>query len=125
MRILIVDDNETSRRLMRTMVADWATAVYEAADGVTGFQACAEHQPDWVLMDLCMRPVNGIAATIQIKARYPKMRVLLVSQCDEHDLEAMARLAGASGFLLKENLAQLKEHLLPAAQADVAVLQTA
>ena len=74
------------------------------------------HRPDVVLMDIAMRGVNGIAATLQICQADPAARVVIVTDYDDQDLRAAAERAGASGDVLKENLLDLLCCLKPSTE---------
>ncbi len=106
-KILIADDDARMRQMLRQVVAGAADSVCEAADGGEAIAVCAAQRPDWVLMDLRMRPVDGLHATAEIKARFPETRVVIVSQYDEAELRAKAARAGACAYVLKENLHEL------------------
>jgi CheY-like chemotaxis protein len=107
-KILIADDDARMREMVRQTVADVASSVCEAADGGEAIAICAVERPDWVLMDLRMRPMDGLHATAEIKARFPETRVVIVSQYDEAELRAKAARAGACAYVLKENLEELE-----------------
>ncbi len=95
------------RQVVRQIVADLASAVCEAGDGVEAIAVCAAERPDWVLMDLRMKPMDGLHATARIKARFPETRIAIVSQYDDDELRAEAARLGASAYVLKENLDEL------------------
>ncbi len=106
-KILIVDDDLRMRRMVRQVVESLASRICEAADGLEAIAACAAERPDWVLMDWRMKPMDGLRATVEITARFPGTRVVLVSQYDDPRLHAAALRAGACACVLKENLSQL------------------
>jgi two-component system, NarL family, nitrate/nitrite response regulator NarL len=106
-KILIADDNARMRQMVKQIVADLATEIYEASDGGEAITICAAQRPDWVLMDFRMKPMDGLRATAEIKARFPETRVVIVSQYDDTELRAEAARVGASGYVLKENLEEL------------------
>ena len=108
MKLLIVEDNESMRRLVKSLVEDLAEAIYECGDGSQVLAAYAEHRPDWVLMDIEMKQVNGISATRQIKSAFPDANIVMVTNYDEAGLRAAAQQAGACGYVLKENLLDLR-----------------
>lgn len=110
MNLLIVDDDARFRQTLKDVLAGLGT-VWEAADGAQALASCEAHRPDWVLMDLRMKPVNGLVATRGIKARFPHTRVLIITQFQEASLEEAAREAGACHYMLKENLAALPQLL--------------
>lgn len=62
----------------------------------------AQRQPDLVLMDLKMPGMNGIEATRQIRARFPHVKVLVLTTYDDDEWLFDAIRAGASGYLLKD-----------------------
>lgn len=116
MDILIVEDNENMRRVIRSVVSGFAGRVHECTDGSEALAAYAAHRPDWVLMDLRMREVDGIDATGRITSAFPGARVLIVTEYDDADLREASRAAGASGYVVKENLLDLSNILHPDAE---------
>ena len=111
MKLLIVDDDERIRRLIKSVVVDESAIFCECDDGAQARACYAEHQPDWVLMDLSMPEVDGITATRQIRAAYPRARVVIVTAHDSASLRERAAEAGAIGYVAKENLLELRELL--------------
>ena len=105
--LLIVEDSAPVRRLIKSVVADLADTIYECADGVDAIAAYSRHQPDFVLMDIRMSPMDGIAATRQIMKAHPEARIIIVTDYDEVDLREAAKRAGAIGYVLKDNLLDL------------------
>ncbi|GAA4930329.1 response regulator transcription factor [Streptomonospora halophila] len=104
LRILIVDDDALVRGGLSMMLdgVDGISVAGEAADGDEVAAAVDRHTPDVVLMDLCMKRVDGIAATRKVRARphAPEVIVLTTFDSDENILHALR--AGAGGFLLKD-----------------------
>ena len=117
MKLLIVEDNLPMRRMIRRSVADLADEISECGDGIEAVALYPALQPDWVLMDIEMARLNGIAATRQIRADYPTARVLIVTNYSDASFREAAEQAGASGYVLKENLFELRRFLLSAEQA--------
>ena len=112
MKVLIVEDNPLMRRMIRRMVAGVADQISECADGETACSLYRELRPDWVLMDIELGQVNGIAATRRIKADDPDARVVIVTNYDDDHLRETAAVAGACGYVLKEDLAVLRQILI-------------
>jgi CheY-like chemotaxis protein len=115
MKLLIADDDARMRQMVKQIVAGLATELYEAADGGEAVAVCAARRPDWVLMDLRMKPMDGLRATAEIKARFPEVRIAVVSQYDDDELRAEAARLGACAYVLKENLHELPGVLTGAA----------
>ncbi len=111
MNILVVDDNEQIRRMVKSLVVDLVERVFECCDGAGALSAYEEHRPDWVLMDIEMPLMDGISATHQIKEAHPEARVMIVTNYDDAGLRDLARRAGACEYIVKENLLDLRRIL--------------
>lgn len=116
-KLLIVDDNPEVRRMIRRCVGDLAGEINEIDDGAQAFAAYKAFVPDWVLMDIRMKQVNGVAATAEIKDAYPQANVVIVTNYNDDSLRKTAAQAGACGYVLKENLLDLREMLKTGALA--------
>ena len=117
MKLLIVDDNAGMRRLIRGLVNDLAETINECGDGAEALAAFAEHRPDWVLMDIKMERLDGIAATRQIIAAFPEAQIVMVTDYGDAKLRAQASAAGACAFVVKEDLFALRGILANQLQA--------
>jgi DNA-binding NarL/FixJ family response regulator len=111
-RVLIVDDSQPLRELIKITLAGVAEIVGECADGADALAAYTRLQPDWVLMDIAMKDVDGIAATRQIIAADPKARVLIVTDYNDDELRRAAKEAGARKYVVKENLLLILEIII-------------
>jgi DNA-binding NarL/FixJ family response regulator len=100
-RILIVDDQERARKGLKALLATWPEIeiVGEAADGREAMQLVQECQPDAVLMDAKMPVIDGVEGTRLIKARWPEIRVVVLTIHATYQADALA--AGADAFLIK------------------------
>ena len=101
MRILIVDDLARARQSMKALVGTHpaVAALQEAVSGGEAIALVETWAPDAVLMDVCMSEMNGIEATRTIKARWPNIKVIVLSM--NGDYEAQALEAGADAFVNK------------------------
>jgi DNA-binding NarL/FixJ family response regulator len=103
-RVLLADDQSLIRvgfRMILEAESD-LRVVGEAGDGAAAVSMAAATSPDVVLMDVRMPAVDGIAATRQITAAQPGVRVLILTTFDLDDYVYAGLHAGASGFLLKD-----------------------
>ena len=106
-RVLIADDHELIRQGVRSILQSErdAQVVGEAATGLQAVQQSQKLKPDVVVMDLAMPELDGIEATRQIRATNPSTHVIVLTM---HDSEIMVRRvlnAGASGYVLKSEVA--------------------
>jgi DNA-binding NarL/FixJ family response regulator len=116
MTALIVDDSPQFRELIRTVLAGLVDQVNECADGDEAVAAYSKQRPDWVLMDLRMARMGGLEATRRILAADCTARVLIVTDYDDVHWRAAAIEAGACGYVLKENLLQVRRLIAPTDQ---------
>ena len=108
MRLMIVDDNARVRRMIAEVSALPAADVIECTDGSQALAAYLQHRPDVVLMDVAMDGVDGIVATGLIRDADPTARIVMVTDYDGAELREAAEAAGACGYVLKENLVELR-----------------
>jgi CheY-like chemotaxis protein len=111
--VMIVDDSDDIRRILRAVVADFADPIYECRDGNEACAAYGVHRPDCVLMDISMTPMDGIAATRNIVCMFPEARIVIVTQYDDARLRSAAQQAGACGYVVKDNLLDVRRFLEP------------
>jgi adenylate cyclase len=102
-RILIVDDNETNRDILRTRLGSHGYELLEARDGEQALAMAHEHHPDLILLDVMMPKVDGIEVCRRLKAdaELPFMPIVLVTaKADSKDVVAGLE-AGADEYLTK------------------------
>ena len=108
MRLLIVEDNAGMRAMIRRVMDNPKAEFFECSDGLEAVQAFERIQPDFVLMDIEMKPVDGITATRQIKKTHPEARIIIVTNYGDARTREAARMAGAHGFVTKDNLLEVR-----------------
>lgn len=108
MMLLIVDDNKQVRRMIRNLVEDLDTEFCECEDGAQALTMYRENLPDWVLMDVHMKEMDGLTATRQLKKAFPKAKVIILTNFTDDKTRRAAIDAGASAFVPKENLFELR-----------------
>ena len=118
--VVIADDHPLSREGVRQfleMEGD-IEVVGEASDGLE-LLSLIEQQlpgPDVALVDARMPRMDGVEVTKRIRARFPNVRVLMLSAFDDRDLVFSAVEAGARGYILKDREA---DHLIEAVRSVV------
>ncbi len=102
-RVLLVEDHTMLRAGMKFLLQDMDLEIVgETDNGRDAVRLVDTLTPDLVLMDISMPGMNGIEALTDIKRRYPKTLVLVVTthKADEYIHESLR--AGADGYILKE-----------------------
>lgn len=107
-RIMLVDDQPVIRSgiVAFLSVYDEFKLIAEAGDGEEAIRLCTQFSPDVILMDLLMPRMNGINATRIIRARYPAIQILVLTNFIETELVHDALTAGAIGYLYKNITAE-------------------
>jgi len=100
-KVLIADDEPMARERLRALLAEHPDLrlVAEAADGTTALDACAEHTPDIVLLDIAMPGLDGLEAARHLADFEPRPAVVFCTAYDEHALSAFD--AAAVDYLVK------------------------
>ncbi len=117
-RILVVEDQEDNRRILRDLLTSVGYEVLEAEDGERGVSAAEAQRPDLILMDIQMPVADGYEATRRIKAN-PQLKAIPIIVVTSYALsgdEDKARAAGCDDYITKpysprQLLAKVNEHL--------------
>jgi len=117
-KILVVEDTEDNRQILRDLLTAAGYDMIEAHDGVEGVAKAREHRPDLILMDIQMPVMDGYEATRRIKAD-PALKAIPVVAVTSYALsgdEDKARAAGCDGYVAKpfsprQMLAKVREIL--------------
>ncbi len=99
--VLIADDSEFMRNLLREILEENHTIVEEAENGVEAIEVFNQEQPDLVMMDIVMPIRDGIEATDQIKTDNPDATVIMCTSVGQEEKMKEAVKAGADGYITK------------------------
>jgi len=105
---MIVDDNKQMREFLKSYFASSENKIFECSNGKEAFENYSLFVPDYVLMDLKMPVMDGVEATHQIVKSFPNAKIVMVTEYDDIHLRDEAKKAGAKGYILKDNLSNLK-----------------
>lgn len=117
-RILVVEDHEDNRQILRDLLGSTGFEIIEAGNGEEALALAAAERPDLILMDIQMPIMDGYEATRRIKAD-PGLRAIPIVVVTSYALsgdEEKARLAGCDGYVTKPYspralLAKIREYL--------------
>src|SRR6266498_4555889 len=121
-RILMVEDTEDNRQILRDLFAGTDYVLIEATDGAAGLSMAQRHKPDLILMDIQLPVLDGYEATRRIKAD-PALRAIPIIVITSYALsgdDEKARAAGCDAYFSKpfsprQLLAKVREYLSPPA----------
>src|SRR5471032_3690236 len=117
-KILVVEDTEDNRQILRDLLGMAGYDMVEAHDGAEGVAKAAEHKPDLILMDIQLPVMDGYEATRRIKAN-PELRAIPIIVVTSYALsgdEEKARASGCDAYVTKpysprQLLAKINEYL--------------
>lgn len=117
-RILVVEDQEDNRQILRDLLSNAGYEMIEAEDGEQALEQVAKHRPDLILMDIQLPLMDGYEATRRIKAD-PDLKSIPIIVVTSYALsgdEEKARVAGCDAYVAKPYspralLAQIREYL--------------
>ncbi len=100
-KVLLVEDYEDSRLLMRHMIEQEGHSVIEAAGAYEAIQKAEQYHPDLILMDIGLPLLDGLSAATIIKGIKDLMQIPIVVVTAYRDVNDQARDAGCSGVIYK------------------------
>ncbi|MFZ1058086.1 MAG: response regulator [Candidatus Rokuibacteriota bacterium] len=117
-RILVVEDHEENRRIMRDLLTSAGYEMIEAVTGEDGVTMAERERPDLILMDIQLPGIDGYETTRRIKAN-PALRAIPIIAVTSYALsgdDVKAREAGCDDYVTKPFspralLAKIREHL--------------
>jgi two-component system, cell cycle response regulator DivK len=117
-RILVVEDHEDNRRILRDLLTSRGYEIIEATTGPDGVTLAELQRPDLILMDIQLPGIDGYEATRRIKAN-PTLSVIPIIAVTSYALggeDARARAAGCDAYVAKpfsprQLLVKIREYL--------------
>jgi len=100
-RVLVVDDEPDVRELLATILTGCGYEVFKAGSGEEGLVLASEVLPDLVVLDIVLPGLSGFEVCRLVKAKYPGVKVLVVSALNREIDHEYAAEYGADGYLSK------------------------
>jgi two-component system chemotaxis response regulator CheY len=108
LRVLIVDDSQTTRRILRVIInSQFWDVCGEAENGWSGVKKFQEVRPDVVVLDLAMPDISGIEAAEWMSESDPTVPLILFTVLDTEGIESVAKEAGISAVVSKTEVWKL------------------
>ncbi len=99
--ILVVDDDQAHRTMLRTLLSGWGYKIVEADDGLVAIEKVHEQAFDMILMDIRMLKVSGLEALDGIKTYNPAIPVIIMTAYSSVETAVEALKKGAYDYLTK------------------------
>ena len=101
-RVLIIDDNDTMRAILRVILrGDDYDVVGEASDGERGLEMALRLRPDVICLDVVMPKLGGLEVLAKLRAELAETPVLMITGNADRDTVNAAVSGGAAGYLVK------------------------
>jgi DNA-binding NarL/FixJ family response regulator len=111
MNLLIVDDHADTRAVIRSFLSPLASQITECADGQSAIDLCRRIAPDVMTLDLRLGAEDGVAILEYVRANYPDIHVVVVTQFREPAIAELLVRMGAAGCFAKSDLIELRTYL--------------
>ena len=101
--VLVVEDDDDSRYLMRLELEQLGYLVIEAEDGAKGVEMAIREQPNIILMDLTLPVMDGLEATAKIRSnkKLSEVPIIAVTAHQENDWREEAKASGFNAYVTK------------------------
>jgi DNA-binding response OmpR family regulator len=114
--ILIVEDDKGVQKYLKELLLDNGFSVHAAADGVAALEMIDKISPDLVLLDLGLPNMSGEAVCIEVRKRYPNLKVIILTAKDGVNDIVQGLNLGADDYMTKpfvadELIARIKARL--------------
>jgi len=110
-RILVIDDDEQTRDVLKQMLEVEGFDVLEAGDGEEGAKVYTEKRPDLVITDIIMPKKGGLETIIKLKQEYPDIKIFAIS--------GGGRVIKADFLTIAESIGALKAFEKPFNRAEL------
>lgn len=112
MTILLVEDNYKTREYVKQILYKYVVGISKIVECDDGNEALAfykKNKPEWVLMDIHIKTVDGLTATQDILASDSEAKVIIVTMYNDPEYREAAKMIGAYEYVLKENLSDIPD----------------
>ena len=98
--------------MIRKLIEDIDGDIVECSDGDEAIKAYETNQPDFVLLDINMQPLDGLTAAKEILSRHPEAKIIIVSQHQDDQTRETALSIGILAFVGKDDLTPLRDPII-------------
>ncbi|MBS3781223.1 MAG: response regulator [Candidatus Thermoplasmatota archaeon] len=99
--VLIVDDTNFMRKMLRDLLSEHYDVVGEAENGKECLEKVKEDNPDLITLDVIMPEMDGLEALSKLKERDEDQKVIMVTSVGQHEKITEAMKKGAEGYIIK------------------------
>lgn len=103
-KVIVIEDQTIMRDLICQLVEGYATmdVIAQSGDGAEGYELCLEHSPDLVILDIMLPNLNGSEVLRRLKAKNPKINILIFSAASSNTMVNRLLKSGVTGYIEKD-----------------------
>ncbi len=103
-KVIVIEDQTIMRDLICQLVEGYPTMeiVASSGDGAEGYELCLQHSPDLVILDIMLPNLNGSEVLRRLKAKNPRMNILIFSSASSNSMVNRLLKAGVTGYIEKD-----------------------
>ncbi|WPJ95079.1 response regulator transcription factor [Coraliomargarita algicola] len=111
-KVIVIEDQTIMRDLICQLVESYENMeiIAQSGDGAEGYELCLEHMPDLVILDIMLPNLNGSEVLRRLKAKNPKINILVFSAASSNSMVNRLLKSGVTGYIEKDaGLAELEK----------------
>lgn len=111
-KVIIIEDQTIMRDLICQLIEGYTTmeVIAQSGDGSEGYELCLKHVPDLVILDVMLPNLNGSEVLRRLKAKNPKINILIFSAASSSTMVNRLLKSGVTGYIEKDaGLAELEK----------------
>jgi len=103
-KVIVIEDQTIMRDLICQLVEGYATmeVIAQSGDGAEGYELCLKHAPDLVILDIMLPNLNGSEVLRRLKAKNPKINILIFSAASSNTMVNRLLKSGVTGYIEKD-----------------------
>lgn len=103
-KVIVIEDQTIMRDLICQLVESYTTmeVTAQSGDGAEGYELCLKHSPDLVILDVMLPNLNGSEVLRRLKAKNPKINILIFSAASSNTMVNRLLKSGVTGYIEKD-----------------------
>ncbi len=103
-KVIVIEDQTIMRDLICQLIEGYTTmqVIAQSGDGAEGYELCLEHSPDLVILDIMLPNLNGSEVLRRLKAKNPKINILIFSAASSNTMVNRLLKSGVTGYIEKD-----------------------
>ena len=103
-KVIVIEDQTILRDLICQLVEGYTSmeVIAQSGDGAEGYDLCIEHNPDLVILDIMLPNLNGSEVLRRLKAKNPRINILIFSAASSNSMVNRLLKAGVTGYIEKD-----------------------